>query len=44
MVISLERGSPVGMILAKTLNGLDAVHRGKQFSLQEAFSSFRYDP
>ena len=44
MVISLERGSPIGMILAKTLDGLDAVHRGKQFSLQEALSSFRYNP
>jgi len=29
MVINLERGSLVGMILAKTLNGLDAIHRGE---------------
>ena len=35
VVINLERGSPVGMILAKTLNDLDVVHRS---------SSFRYDP
>ena len=27
VVINLERGSLVGMIMAKTLNGLDVVHR-----------------
>ena len=27
VVINLERGSLIGMILVKTLNGLDAVHR-----------------
>ena len=27
VVINLERGSPIGMILVKTLNGLDAILR-----------------
>ena len=27
VVINLERGSPVGKILAEALNGLDVVHR-----------------
>ena len=29
MIINLERGSFVNMILAETLNSLDAVHRGE---------------
>ena len=43
MVLNLERESLVGMILANTLNGLDAIHRRKQLSLQGALSSFRYN-
>ena len=43
MVLNLERESPVGMILANTLNGLDAIRRRKQLSLQGALSSFRYN-
>ena len=27
VVINLERGSPVGMVVAETLNGLDAFYR-----------------
>ena len=27
VVINLERGSPVGMVLAETFNGLDAFYR-----------------
>ena len=27
MVINLEKGSLISMILAETLNGLDAIHR-----------------
>ena len=29
MIFNLEEGSPVGMILAKTFNVLDTVHKGE---------------
>jgi len=29
VIINLEKGSPVGMILAETLNSLDVVHKGE---------------
>ena len=44
VIINLERGSLVGMILAKTFNGLEAVHRGEEIFFTEVLSSFRYDP
>ena len=44
VIINLERGSPVGMILAKTLNDLEAIHKGEEIFFTRVLSSFRYDP
>ena len=47
-VNNLGRGSPIIIILAETLNGLDAIHRGKATFFaaggRGVLSSFRYNP
>ena len=43
MINNLESVSPMAIILAKTLNGLDSVHR-RQHSLRGVPFFFRYDP
>ena len=44
VVNNLGRGSLIIIILAKTLNGLDAVHNKKQHSLWRVPFFSRYNP